>query len=59
MNLPAGKNQIMVYDLTGQFITKLTVSTQSFNFDMRKYSKGIYIFKVLNKNRMKVFKIIK
>ena len=59
LELPSGDNQLLVYTLTGHLISDLRISEENYNFDMSDYESGVYLFKVMNNNRMTIFKIIK
>lgn len=59
LNMPQGDNYIVVYGIEGEIISKMKVSQQNYQFDMSKFEKGMYLFKVVNDNRLKVFKVVK
>ncbi len=59
LNIPVGENHVMVYNLTGQIKAEFTTVQENYGFDMRNFKNGIYLFKVYNRNRLTVFKIIK
>ncbi|MCB9322856.1 MAG: carbohydrate-binding protein [Lewinellaceae bacterium] len=58
LELPKGKNEIMVYDQTGKLITKFQVDDEFYSLNMSNLGTGLYIFKVINDDRMKAFKVI-
>ena len=59
LDFPAGKNEVAIFNLTGEKINQFTVSDQHLSFDMSNFSPGVYVFKVLNGNKLKIFKIVK
>lgn len=48
----------MVYDQTGKLITKFQVDDEFYSLNMSNLGTGLYIFKVINDDRMKAFKVI-
>lgn len=59
LSLPKGENEVFVYSQTGMLLTNFTVLEEDFSYDMKHFKTGIYVFKVLNDNKSKVFKVIK
>jgi len=59
MELPGGKNKVTVFGVTREMINQITVSDSHYTYDMSNFKPGIYIFKVLNGNRLAAFKVIK
>jgi hypothetical protein len=59
LNLPNGINHITIYDLHGHVLNDFTISGEDYHFDMGQFTKGLYLFKVVNNNRLGIFKIIK
>ncbi len=59
MEMPRGENKIVVYNITGKIIYQNMVKGKYFRFDMSKFKSGLFVFKVLNNGKQKVFKVIK
>ena len=59
LELPDGKNYLTVFNLQGEKIKEIQISTSYHKFDMSDFKSGIYVFKIQNKRKLKVFKIIK
>lgn len=59
LELPAGDNSIVVFNIRGERLAEFTVSNRSHILDMSNFEHGVYIFKVANENKIKVFKVIK
>jgi endoglucanase Acf2 len=59
LELPAGENEIRVYDLAGNLLDDFSVKTERFAYDMRRYPAGLYLFRVRNGDRTKVFKVVR
>lgn len=53
--------KVAVYDLAGRTVKKqsVEVNQQNFTLDLTKEANGIYIMKILNEGKTKMFKIIK
>ena len=59
LELPAGNNSVMVFNLRGEKLANFDVSNRLFTFNMTNFESGIYIFNVQNEKSSKVFKVIK
>jgi endoglucanase Acf2 len=59
LDLPRGKNEVAVYRLTGEMITQFSASNPHYRFDMSSFNPGIYVFRVVNGDKVKMFKVIK
>lgn len=54
-----GTKELEVVNITGEIIYKNSIDTDTINIDVSTLSKGIYIFKIRNGNKLIVRKIIK
>ena len=59
IELPGGENEMAVYHLSGSLITRFTVVGEYASYDMSQFESGVYLFKVLNGDRLTVFKVVK
>ena len=59
LELPAGLNEVVVYDLTGKMISRVKVLNESFRYDMSQFASGLYIFEIRNEDNVKAFKVVK
>jgi hypothetical protein len=59
IEFPSGNNIVTVYNCSGKMISNFTVSNEYFNFNMRSFSRGVYIFRVVNNNDIATFRVIK
>ncbi|MEZ4954363.1 MAG: glycosyl hydrolase [Saprospiraceae bacterium] len=59
IELPAGKNEITVYDVTGRILDATTVSASLFKYDMHSFSAGMYFVAVKNGEKRAVLKVVK
>lgn len=59
LDLPAGKNQVEVYTASGAMMSTFNSTEQSLEIDMAAYAAGIYLVKVINGDRLSVFRIVK
>ena len=59
LELPRGENEIVVYNITGKIISQTKVVGRYFSYDMSNFGSGLFVFKVLNNGKQKMFKVIK
>lgn len=59
IELPAGENQIVVYDLTGKQIASSVTSERLFVYNMSDLLSGMYFIAVMNGNRKAILKVVK
>lgn len=59
LDLPAGKNQIEVYTASGAMMSTFNSTEQNLEIDMAEYAAGIYLVKMINGDRLSVFRIVK
>jgi endoglucanase Acf2 len=59
IELPNGKNDIYVYDLTGKLLSVQTVSNSLFQYDMSAFPQGMYLITVINEGKRAVLKVVK
>jgi hypothetical protein len=59
LELPEGKNEVVVYDLTGRILSRFNVFAERFSYDMRSFSSGLYIIELRNEQKIKAFKVFK
>ncbi len=59
IELPAGENEIEMYDLTGRVLATSTISERLFTYDMTDYPAGIYFITVINDGKRAVLKVVK
>lgn len=59
LDLPAGKNQIEIYTASGAMMSTIRSTDQNLEVNMAEYAAGIYLFKVMNGDRLSVFRIVK
>ena len=59
IELPKGKNQITIYNLTGALLHSQETTQNLFTYDMLHLSSGLYFVSVINNDRKEVVKIIK
>ncbi|MCB0839184.1 MAG: T9SS type A sorting domain-containing protein, partial [Bacteroidetes bacterium] len=59
LELPLGKNNISVFDISGRLIELFIASDSYLNYDMSNFSSGLYLFQVVNDGRIKRFKVVK
>ncbi|MEZ4850578.1 MAG: T9SS type A sorting domain-containing protein [Bacteroidia bacterium] len=59
LELPMGKNNISVYDLSGRLIETVIASDSYLNYDMGHFTSGLYLFQVMNDGKIKRFKVVK
>jgi hypothetical protein len=59
LELPGGNNTVVVFNLRGERLAEFTVTDRFHSFEMSNFEHGVYIFKVQNGAKFKVFKVIK
>lgn len=59
IELPNGKNDIYVHDLTGKLLSVQMVSNSLFQYDMSDFAQGMYLITVVNDGKWVTFKVVK
>lgn len=59
LELPEGQNLLSVFSLSGDLIDEKYINSKSHIYNMDHMNSGVYIFKIQNQSRVKVFKVIK
>jgi hypothetical protein len=57
--LPEPNTSILVYEASGKLLDQIEINQTNFEYDMSKFSSGIYLFELKSKLGMKQIKIIK
>ncbi|MCF8254587.1 MAG: carbohydrate-binding protein [Bacteroidia bacterium] len=57
--LPEPNTSILVYEASGKLLDQIEINQTNFEYDMSKFSSGIYLFELRNKLGVKQIKIIK
>ncbi|MCI4670398.1 MAG: glycosyl hydrolase [Bacteroidia bacterium] len=59
LELPNGQNEIEVFSTSGKLMDKFKATGGLSTHNMHSYPKGLYIFRVKNGSKMKMFKVVK
>lgn len=59
LDLPDGENQLYLYSLRGDLLDQRLINSKTYTYNMNHMKSGVYILKIQNQSKLKIFKVMK